>query len=141
MYSRNQGRGQSRRDYGYELSDEEYEMYKYNLPPKYDGSRFRRGSRREPTIVVESPVPVEEVSQPFQRAEEVGLPAPIEEAVHTPVEVETTPVREEKGGPLSSLVGAIGYEELLIISLILAIAGGDDSGDALLLLAVLLTQK
>lgn len=40
MYSRN-GRD-SREYYGEEgMTEEEYEIYKYNIPPRYDGSRFR----------------------------------------------------------------------------------------------------
>ncbi len=43
MYSRN---GRDNREYYREegMTEEEYEIYRYNIPPRYDGSRFR--SRR-----------------------------------------------------------------------------------------------
>ena len=47
MYSRNAR--DIRDDLDDDMSEEEYEIYKYNIPPRYDGSRFRRRGRSQGT--------------------------------------------------------------------------------------------
>ncbi len=159
MYSRNQGRESKLREaegmeFYDDISDEEYEIYKYNLPPKYDGSRFRRnrqkGRRLEPEvppenyeIVTERDAETEPVGENMSESEPCGELGDNVTETDTPVdrEEECLPQKLDKQSHLPRILSDIGYEELLIIALILAIAGGDNGGDVLLLLAVLLTQK
>lgn len=114
MYSRNgRGEGENAPDFG---------MTGFRLPPRYDGSRFRR-------------------SPPPERPPE-GRPAP------PPEKPPAGPPRPDEDGArerIRSLFGEkLGSEELMILSLILILsaAGGDgcDSpGEVILLLALLLT--
>ena len=118
MYSRN-GRGgnENAPDFG---------LTGFRLPPRYDGSRFRR-------------------SPPHERPPE-GRPAP--PPARPPEKPPAGPPRPDEDGArerIRSLFGEkLGSEELMILSLILILsaAGGDgcDSpGEVILLLALLLT--
>lgn len=184
MYSRN---SQSFRDDFDDVSEEEYELYKYNLPPKYDGSRFRprrnHKRRAERESDGENSVMTEDVADRDSKKSEsyasnrrkrsVGRneSSEYEETVETSFnditkqersyseeyendeqickeksceeKVEESEKREH--GPfdklLSHIGGKIGSEEFLIISLILLLSGengAEDSGDIILLLALLL---
>ncbi|MBQ7475268.1 MAG: hypothetical protein IJS78_05040 [Clostridia bacterium] len=109
------------------ISDEEWEIAQYGLPPKYDGSRFRR------PLPEDGPSP-EYPEPPVRGDEETDLyPVP-------------APRRPDKGGVerlLEGLGERFGTEEILIVALILILAGSggdgcDDPQDVVLLLALLL---
>lgn len=124
MYSRNQSRGYTDDDYDDDEMTEEYQLYAYNLPPNYDGSRFRRYTQRKPP----SPKPT-----PADHCEETNT---------TPSEKDIPDNQTESPGGAEWLLEAIskriGCEELLIISLILILAAENDRSDTLLLLTLLL---
>ena len=114
-----------------DVSDDEYELYRYNLPPRYDGSRFRH--RPE--------APEEDVS--------VGKKASVtpEEACSSSAENSSaSPANACKAAPshvfsLSDLTPR-GYEDILIICLILLISEkGESTYDVTLLLLLLLAAK
>lgn len=145
MYSRN---SQTFRDDFDEVSEEEYELYKYNLPPKYDGSRFRtrRNQRRRFDAREERDRVRKTHDYPEVLPEEIPEK---EEKIETYAEDVTAVVEEPQKkhdpGSIEKLLGHIGdkfgSEELLIISLIIFLAGesgAEDSGDIILLLALLL---
>ena len=124
MYSRNQNRVFDDDDYEDEEFDDEYEFYRYNLPPNYDGNRFQRPKKRinpphlRHTEVLHDTVSHDEESKPTN------------DTVHT-----------EKSSIvklLNALGGRFGYEEMLIISLILILTAEKNCGDIVLLLALLL---
>ncbi len=124
MYSRNQSRAFADDDYEDEEFDDEYEFYGYNLPPNYDGNRFRRSKKRispphlRHTEVLRDTVPHDEENEPTN------------DTVHT-----------EKNSIvkfLDALGGRFGYEEMLIISLILILTAEKGCGDIIMLLALLL---
>lgn len=131
-------------DYG--LGPEEYEMYRYNIPPRYDGSRFRRTSgqgyksesKRDSQASSEKQCATEpscrgesECSEDTQSINEQRSPCESEHSVS---------LRDEakREGILQRMREGIGGEELLIISLILIIAGCEDGGEVLLFLLLLL---
>ncbi len=110
-----------------EITDEatdEYELYKYNLPPRYDGSRF---SRRTVTQKMD-----ETVSSPAERSSNVkDICLQTDEDEECKMSLTTLP-------HLSSRV----YEDILIICLILLITEKEGStGDVILLLVLLLAAK
>lgn len=104
------------------LSEEEMEIARYGLPPKYDGNRFRR-----------DPEPEE------YKEDEAET---VEETVVAP----SGPGADRRGlERLKRELGArLGSEELFIIALILILSGphgdeGESASDVILLLALLLT--
>lgn len=130
MYSRKRYSDDADRhfDNGYGTVFEDEDLGVYNLPPRYDGSRFRRRSREESC----------------RRCEEYEAPAitqcPSDTSETEACSLEETsakPCKSDSEGVLRFLEG-MGGEELLIISLILTVAGGDDSGELLLFLILLL---
>ena len=124
MYSRNQSRGFNDEEYEDEEQSEEYELYAYNLPPNYDGSRFRRRTnyKPKPHIAEATRVKAEIHSNDKSEANE-------NDSVHEVPHI----VRI-----LESFGKMPGNEDLLIIALILILAGEGCSSDTLLLLTLLL---
>lgn len=113
-----------------EVCEDEYELYRYNLPPRYDGSRFRHRSCPPPkgvTVASEAAAPPLEVC---------SSSAENRSAASAYAETET----EAAALPLPHLTPR-GYEDLLIICLILLIAGKDDSAYDVTLLLLLLAAK
>ncbi len=138
MYSRNMKRG------GDGLSDEEREIAKYGLPPKYDGSVFRRPLPPDGTEDGR-----EEDRAPHE--EPIGRPAPPRRPHGGPpaehLNGDGSPRPNGEGGKIDGLIESLGErlgaEEMLILALILILAGSgggecEDAGDAILLLALLL---
>lgn len=129
MYSRNQ-----RRVSEDGLTEEEREIARYGLPPKYDGTRFRRGRAAEPT---DDDSPADEAPTAPAVSED-GYPP-----LRRGADAEDA---HGDGGKLSKLVEGLGdllgSEELFILALILLLSGtGDDCenpSDVILLLALLL---
>ena len=153
MYSRNR-RCQQPHDIDEEdnlMSPEEEELYGYNLPPRYDGSRFSSCRRQRDTDRCREDagcVMPDAAEKAKSEKDEVRCPkddsrCPKDEA-RCPGDETRCPSDDEgaeKPGAkdkLSSLIGSIGCEELLIISVILIIAGGEDSSELLVLLILLL---
>lgn len=160
MYSRNR-RCQQPHDIDEEdnlMSPEEEELYGYNLPPRYDGSRFSSCRRQRDTDRCREDagcVMPDAAEKAKSEKDEVRCP---KDEVRCPKDDSRCPKDEarcpgdetrcpsddegaEKPGAkdkLSSLIGSIGCEELLIISVILIIAGGEDSSELLVLLILLL---
>ena len=127
MYSRNRRCSRSCdrcTDEEYLTSPEEEELYRYNLPPRYDGSRFAKHHRRTEAECLEK--------------EKVYLPD--DETKDDPVTVgdEQLPECTKSDSILASIAEGIGSEELFIISIMLMIAGGEDSGEMLIFLVLLL---
>ncbi|MBR3423546.1 MAG: hypothetical protein IKG80_03550 [Clostridia bacterium] len=129
MYSRNMRKGG-------ELSEEEREIAKYGLPPKYDGNRFRRppsDERPEEDGREPGPFPPEEADRPIPP--------------HFPPERGRGPHRDGDGRKIERLIESLGErlgtEEILILAPILILSGSgggecEDAGDVVLLLALLL---
>ena len=153
MYSRNR-RCQQPHDIDEEdnlMSPEEEELYGYNLPPRYDGSRFSSCRRQRDTDRCREDagcVMPDAAEKAKSEKDEVRCPkddsrCPKDEA-RCPGDETRCPSDDEgaeKPGAkdkLSSLIGSIGCEELLIISVILIIAGGEDRSELLVLLILLL---
>ncbi len=113
-------------------NDDEYELYRYNLPPKYDGSRFGRHPSTHKTI---ESIPIK------------TEPPEIECSTDPPTEPESDiciseSKTEQKASVLPLPHISVGYEDILIISLILLISEkGDSTGDVILLLILLLTAR
>ena len=153
MYSRNR-RCQQPHDIDEEdnlMSPEEEELYGYNLPPRYDGSRFSSCRRQRDTHRCREDagcVMPDAAEKAKSEKDEVRCPKDevrcLKDEVRCPQDDVICPQDEEgaeKPGAkdkLSSLIGSIGWEELLIISVILIIAGGEDSSELLVLLILLL---
>ena len=136
MYRRNQDRcrecvNDSPCDTASDLSFEEYELYRYNIPPRYDGNRFRRKS---------------EIKESFSYSEKEPIVAEACEAIDEEAvsekpqccDVDFECLKKESGFSLGKLLDKMGSEELLIIALILTVAGGEDSGELLFILVLLL---
>ena len=124
MYSRNQSRAYDEEDYDDDEMTEEYELYAYNLPPNYDGSRFRRKERKKPVVRDSS---VQENSQKHP-----SVP-------HAPLTDENPTVKTGGMEYLKDLMSKkIGSEEMLIIALILILGAENDHSDTLFLLTLLL---
>ena len=110
-------------------SSDEYELYRYNLPPKYDGSRFGRNSasKRKNTNVRETHMD--------------------SRAACSSNEEDTSEQCANKGNDTlpvcnTSHIAANGYEDLLIICLILLISEkSEGTSDTILLLILLLGAK
>ncbi|MBR4933351.1 MAG: hypothetical protein IKZ03_02720 [Clostridia bacterium] len=110
-------------------SSDEYELYRYNLPPKYDGSRFGRrpASQKKPTNVTNTLADSKATSSTSVKHERERC---INEKEDLPDKL-TLPHLTSRG-----------YEDLLIICLILLITEkGDSTGDVVLLLILLLGAK
>lgn len=167
MYSRNQMNGRGRKNISGEsrsasyterneeyrtMSDEEYELYRYNIPPRYDGSRFRAGNMHESLNDRED----SDFFSEEHAADAVDTDSTDDSDCEDSAEetalcnTETAPScksdeNEEKGelirGLMSKLHDRFGSEELLITALILIIADGENSGDVLLFLALLLAVR
>ncbi len=135
MYSRNLKKSGG-------LAAEEIEIAKYGLPPKYDGSRFRRAPEPEDGGWESDPAP-DEVP------EEGREPAPRETNGAPPSrrDGDRSLRRDGDRGKIERLIEGLGErlgtEELLILGLILILSGAgggecEDAGDVILLLALLL---
>jgi len=131
MYSRNRRyqRGMDGSDrtmeYMTRTADEpDEELYSYNLPARYDGSRFSSYRRQE--------IPQERVIELPQESHEDECEKEIFE------EKAEICCDEHPREVLKSFLDSVGSEELLIISIILMIAGSEDSGDLLVFLILLL---
>ena len=114
-----------------EVCEDEYELYRYNLPPRYDGSRFRHRPRttKESVAVDDEPT--------IPSCETCSSNAENESAQFAHTDNEVT-------APWLSLphLTSRGYEDLLIICLILLITEkGDSAYDVTLLLLLLLGAK
>ncbi len=127
MYRR--GRGEYE-----ELCDDECELYRYNIPPRYDGSRFRRSRSTAHSGAGLS----ENKCYDEHCVASVDISEPVSPAAENDTREEGQCDGAEQGSLISRLGISIGSEELLIIATALAIAGGDGRGDVLLLLALLL---
>ena len=135
MYSRNLKKSGG-------LAAEEIEIAKYGLPPKYDGSRFRRASEPEDGGWESDPAPdevPEEGREPAPRGTN-GAPPSRRDG-------DGSLRRDGERGKIERLIEGLGErlgtEELLIIGLILILSGAgggecEDAGDVILLLALLL---
>lgn len=129
----------------YNMSREEYELYRYNIPPRYDGNRFRRNGSRSRTHNEECDraQPEKETCEPCEVESHSKLTSdneckPEEHKETSECPCEDIAADEKKSGLLSKLHGSLGGEEILIIALILTVAGSEDIGDLLLLLVLLL---
>ena len=126
MYSRNQSRNYNDEEYEDDEFSEEYELFAYNLPPNYDGSRFRKPKHQ---------------SHPRRKSE--ITPINTQNTSVTQISNETPPTT--KGVSNTALCDRLGIklgsEELLIIALILILAAENDRTDTLLLLAILLAVE
>ncbi|MBQ1502933.1 MAG: hypothetical protein IIZ35_02925 [Clostridia bacterium] len=138
MYSRYVKKG------GDGLSEEEREIAKYGLPPKYDGNRFRRPPRDEDREDRPGPGP-----RPPEEAGERPTPPrfPHGAAPGPHRDGDASPHRDGDGGKIERLIESLGErlgtEEILILALILILSGSgggecEDAGDVILLLALLL---
>lgn len=145
------------------LSEEEAELLRYRLPPRYDGSRFSRtphdsrqsqeprqaqGSRvsQNPSVSQNRHVRREH-SRSTQRDVDLGDALDVSgDIVDTSSDVSAESlasqraVVRENAAPreLSQILGNISSEDLLIISLILTVAGSDGGGELMLFLILLL---
>ncbi len=121
------------------IDDGEYELYRYNIPPRYDGSSFRKRSYNAAEGVIEltpsNPTPAKETKAELDFSE--GVPEEEKAAAAAPA---TENGAAEEKGILAALSEKLDREELFIIALALAIADGDGKGDILLLLMLLLYQ-
>ena len=127
------------------LTDEEREIAKYGLPPKYDGSRFRTppdsvGAEEDGSI--DTAVP----AAPETESREPAVRSP-HEAGKARRDGDGPPSRNGDGGKMERLIDGLGErlgtEEMLILALILILSGSgggecEDAGDVILLLALLL---
>ncbi len=141
MYSRNTKRGDG-------LSDEEREIAKYGLPPKYDGNRFRRpppDGDRGP----DGPTPAPPGDHAFPAPPPpppAGKPRPHDDGSLRPLGDRSLRPLGDRGKIerlIESLGERLGTEEILILALILILSGSgggecEDAGDVILLLALLL---
>ena len=136
MYSRNQ-----RRVSEDGLTEEEREIARYGLPPKYDGTRFRRN--RAPVQTDDGPF----VDEPADPGEERDDYPPLRRGSGTEgADADGDADGDGDGGKLSKLVEGLGErlgsEEMIILALILLLSGtgGDceNPSDVILLLALLL---
>ena len=143
MYSRYVKKG------GDGLSEEEREIAKYGLPPKYDGNRFRRPTRDEDRPEPEPRPPEEEEERPRPpRFPHEAAPGPHRDSDGSSRrDGDGSPRRDGDGGKIERLIESIGErlgtEEILILALILILSGSvggecEDAGDVILLLALLL---
>lgn len=131
-------------DYLEDLGEEDHELYGYNLPPKYDGSRFssniRRQSHREEPALPKSTEGSDNVT--VEHGEEVHCSDTyIKEECKTDPGLQSQSdtcafCDEEKQNGFFDF----GSEELLIITLILILSGSNDK-DVLLLLGLLLALR
>lgn len=137
MYRRNQDKCRSCGNgtgYGaeYDIDRDEYELYRYNIPPRYDGSRFGRNRECE---AERSSCECDTVCQDTNTEECV---CEEKTEVMPCCDGEVTLCNKDGGFTLGKLFNKMGSEELLIIALILTVAGGEDSGELLLILILLL---
>lgn len=113
-------------------SADEAELYKYNLPPKYDGSLFIRRTDDEHNIRSDDIQPIDEPApeisnEPSGNSEGSNIEYSGEEHGSDPQPSIIETLREH-----------IGSEELLITALLLILGSGDGNGDIMLFLALLL---
>lgn len=113
-----------------DMNEDEYELYRYNLPPRYDGSRFRQNYDTAKKTE----------SATHNRADPSESSSVVEENVSIP------PEGAEKNDVTPTLsfprLTPHGYEDLLIICLILLVTeSADSTGDIILLLLLLLAAK
>ena len=111
------------------LSDDEYELYRYNLPPRYDGNRFRKRPAKAQHVRSSPPEPANTLSNTSK-------------LIPKDSECDRHPPQKNPSTIFSRLGNSLGYEEILIISLILLISDSDQaSGDVILFLALLLLVR
>ena len=114
-----------------DVSEDEYELYRYNLPPRYDGSRFRQRSvltKENPS----DPIDVRDASEKARSSNAENEASP------------SDPCEKAEPSPAFSLskLTSRGYEDLLIICIILLLTEkGDGVHDVTLLLLLLLAAK
>ena len=113
-----------------DMSDEEYELYRYNLPPRYDGNRFRHQIPHQKKAANDTSKPsVPAKATDRQNTEKSAEPSPDSDATETRVQS-------------SHLLTSKGYEDVLIICIVLLITEKSDSTyDVILLLLILLAAK
>ncbi|MBR7033438.1 MAG: hypothetical protein IKI03_07415 [Clostridia bacterium] len=143
MYSRNLKKSGG-------LAAEEIEIAKYGLPPKYDGSRFRRAPEPEDGGWESDPAPdevPEEGREPAPRGTNGAPPSHRDGDGSLRRDGDGSLRRDGERGKIERLIEGLGErlgtEELLIIGLILILSGAgggecEDAGDVILLLALLL---
>ena len=124
MYSRNQSRTFEDDEYEDDYMSEEFEFYGYNLPPNYDRSRFQR-SKKHVTTPKTRPK-IQYTHPPLSESADVSQP----EDLHTD--------KSNIQKLLDYLGERFGYEEMLIISVILILSSESECADTILLLALLL---
>ena len=124
--------------YSSRVHRKDYEGYPqgFALPENYSGNAFRESRGAIVDDIEEESVGVEELTEDTQTAENASEPT-----------CKTFEEDHKKGGLLSrtgfgfnlgNLFGSIGFEELLIIGLILLIAQNENNEDIIVLLALLL---
>ncbi len=146
MYRRNQSREYEREKFGGgidDISEDEQELYRYDLPPKYDGSRFRRAEMRD-TRNYPSSVDVEAKEEyDFTTAEEERSDTLTDaKELNEPKRSEFASDSAGNSDLIKSLASMLGYEEVLLIALLLILSeDGRCGGEIILLLTILLLGK
>ncbi len=145
MYSKNKycRSCREREELDASMSEEERELCRYELPPKYDGSRFSRN--RKSTLAAahsdsEASADTESKAHGITQESSGQCNALADSSAEEYSDITSADGTSQKGSELSRLLGGLSHEELLIISLILIVAGSDDSGELMLLLLLLLIQ-
>lgn len=116
------------------LTPEEEELYRYELPPHYDGSRFSYRAR------LKTPArQVNETRTETTTKDEASCNTDAQEKTSYD-ESNAANCGNGNSSELSHLFDGISHEELLIISLILTVAGSEDSGELILFLLILLLR-
>lgn len=157
MYSRNLGKNAVRASPSYTVSHhtdlfspypkEDESRYRYNLPAKYDGSRFSRTTQNPPPELKHHTAPIGETNQSSPRTNP-QMEAPHEEASEEndlPQSIEPSPTCSD-AHPLSHLIAALkehvsGEDLLLIVIILMLAAEGENAELTILLLSLLLLVK
>ena len=158
MYSRSNGRDSRWYDpdegYADGMDEDEYELYRYNLPPRYDGNRFgvsrskvsktdRREVERESFVTVEESVEHDNINNVCDDSDDDRIIPYDGSSSHIPKrENEMYVNRKTDFSAVRGLLPELGREEILIIALILIISAEREVDVAtVLLLLILLTVQ
>lgn len=116
-----------------------YEGYPqdFMVPENYSGNAFREGVGEAPYEIDEVSF-FEEAKEPIEEEKQQQIDLPVGKADEDEHKNSQTPCRTGFGFNLGKLFGSIGFEELLIIGLILLIAQKENNEDIIVLLALLL---